>query len=341
MVPARGEPARHRTGDTDLGDELLPALRAVVDATWPAPGTGSASTRPTGCSPRAPPGTALTWMDARVYGVPVTRAPASRSRSTRCGSTGWRARRAGRAGRSGRGRAWRRHGRRPPRSGSVPPPRRRLHDVGRARAGVPLGGPPCTTTTAPPQPAAGLVAAVRAAGAGRRRRCAGSRPGCSPRSGLRSLAPDSPGFVGRHRAARPSGTAGYHQGTVWPWLLGPYVDAPRGRQDRPSTRYSSGIESHLTEYGLGSVSETADGLPPHAATGCPFQAWSVAELLRVRRKSRSALHSRQRSVVARYRDPGRIGPDPDATPASTTGAVGARAPGTNSREAGRMSPTPT
>ena len=44
-----------------------------------------------------------------------------------------------------------------------------------------------------------------------------------------------------------------------------------------------GLEAHLGEWGLGSVSETADGAAPHAATGCPFQAWSVAEVLRVRR----------------------------------------------------------
>ena len=43
-----------------------------------------------------------------------------------------------------------------------------------------------------------------------------------------------------------------------------------------------GIEAHLGEWGLGSISETADGAEPHAATGCPFQAWSVAEVLRVR-----------------------------------------------------------
>ena len=42
-------------------------------------------------------------------------------------------------------------------------------------------------------------------------------------------------------------------------------------------------DGHLGEWGLGSISETADGAAPHAATGCPFQAWSVAELLRVRR----------------------------------------------------------
>jgi glycogen debranching enzyme len=46
-----------------------------------------------------------------------------------------------------------------------------------------------------------------------------------------------------------------------------------------------GLDRHLGDWGLGSVSETTDGAAPHAATGCPFQAWSVAELLRVRRAS--------------------------------------------------------
>ena len=45
-----------------------------------------------------------------------------------------------------------------------------------------------------------------------------------------------------------------------------------------------GLEAHLGEWGLGSISETADGVAPHGATGCPFQAWSVAEVLRVRRE---------------------------------------------------------
>jgi glycogen debranching enzyme len=65
---------------------------------------------------------------------------------------------------------------------------------------------------------------------------------------------------------------------VWPWLIGPLWDAAAGSLT-PSV--FDGLTAHLTEYGLGSVSETACGDAPHAATGCPFQAWSVAELLRV------------------------------------------------------------
>ena len=78
------------------------------------------------------------------------------------------------------------------------------------------------------------------------------------------------------------GTRRDHQGTVWPWLIGPFVDAAQ-RAGTDVTGVLDGLELHLGEWGLGSVAETADGDPPHAATGCPFQAWSVAEVLRARR----------------------------------------------------------
>jgi predicted glycogen debranching enzyme len=99
--------------------------------------------------------------------------------------------------------------------------------------------------------------------------------------GLRSLAPSEPGFQGRHRGGPADRDLAYHQGTVWPWLIGPYADAVR-RADGDTTRLLDGLYAHLTEFGLGSVSETMDGDAPHAATGCPFQAWSVAELIRAR-----------------------------------------------------------
>jgi predicted glycogen debranching enzyme len=100
--------------------------------------------------------------------------------------------------------------------------------------------------------------------------------------GLRSLDPDDPAYRGRHRGSPAERDAAYHQGTVWPWLIGPYAEASR-RCGLPTDGLLSGLEAHVAEWGLGSVSETADGDAPHAATGCPFQAWSVAELLRVRR----------------------------------------------------------
>jgi glycogen debranching enzyme len=69
--------------------------------------------------------------------------------------------------------------------------------------------------------------------------------------------------------------------------VGPYVDAARQVGIATETILDP-LESHLAEWGVGSVSETADGAAPHVATGCPFQAWSVAELLRARSPSRVA-----------------------------------------------------
>lgn len=100
--------------------------------------------------------------------------------------------------------------------------------------------------------------------------------------GLRSLAEHDPAYLGRHCGDGAARDRAYHQGTVWPWLLGPYVDAGL-RTGVDVSEALEPLERHLTDWGIGSVSETADGDPPHHATGAPFQAWSVAELLRARR----------------------------------------------------------
>jgi glycogen debranching enzyme len=80
----------------------------------------------------------------------------------------------------------------------------------------------------------------------------------------------------------------YHQGTVWPWLLGPFVEAwvrvrgdslPARREAR--ARFLTPLRKHLGEGGLGHVSEIADADAPHAPRGCPFQAWSLGEALRL------------------------------------------------------------
>lgn len=102
--------------------------------------------------------------------------------------------------------------------------------------------------------------------------------------GLRSLSPADPRYRPVHRGSPAERDAAYHQGTVWPWWIGPYIDASR-RVGIPAARLRPllvALEAHLDEWGLGSVSETTDGAAPHAAAGCPFQAWSVAELLRAR-----------------------------------------------------------
>jgi predicted glycogen debranching enzyme len=100
--------------------------------------------------------------------------------------------------------------------------------------------------------------------------------------GLRSLSPADPSYLGRHRGGPAERDAAYHQGTVWPWLIGPYVESAL-KAGVSTGGGLDGLEAHLGEFGLGSVSETADGDPPHGATGCPFQAWSVAKVFRARR----------------------------------------------------------
>jgi predicted glycogen debranching enzyme len=107
--------------------------------------------------------------------------------------------------------------------------------------------------------------------------------------GLRSLAPGSPGYVPRYEGGVQQRDAAYHQGTVWPWLIGPFVEAwVRVRGHSPEAkreareRFVAPLLRHLDEVGVGHVSEIADGDPPHTPRGCPFQAWSVGELLRLR-----------------------------------------------------------
>jgi glycogen debranching enzyme len=99
---------------------------------------------------------------------------------------------------------------------------------------------------------------------------------------MRSLTPADDRYTGQHRGDGAARDRAYHQGTVWPWLIGPYVDACR-RGGVDHTGVLHGLVAHLDEFGLGSVSETTDGDAPYGATGCPFQAWSVAELLRAKR----------------------------------------------------------
>jgi predicted glycogen debranching enzyme len=107
--------------------------------------------------------------------------------------------------------------------------------------------------------------------------------------GLRSLAPDEPAYAPVYRGGPRERDGAYHQGTVWPWLIGPFVDAwlsARGRTDDAKTearqRFLVPLEAHLEDAGLGHVSEIADAEPPFTPRGCPFQAWSVGEMLRVR-----------------------------------------------------------
>jgi len=108
--------------------------------------------------------------------------------------------------------------------------------------------------------------------------------------GLCSLAPGEPGYRGKYEGGVTERDDAYHQGTAWPWLLGAFIEAwvrVRGGTDgvkrQARARFLDPLLEHLDDAGLGHLPEIADGDPPHTARGCPFQAWSVAEALRLDR----------------------------------------------------------
>ena len=104
------------------------------------------------------------------------------------------------------------------------------------------------------------------------------------RKGLRTLSPKNENYKGRYEGDQPTRDRAYHQGTVWPWLVGAYVEAMlkvRGKQFLPEAKeLLAGFEEDMTTYGVCSVAEVYDGDPPHVPGGSISQAWSVGEVLR-------------------------------------------------------------
>ena len=101
--------------------------------------------------------------------------------------------------------------------------------------------------------------------------------------GLRSLAPGEPDYKPRYDGDLRSRDAAYHQGTVWGWLIGPFIDAwlKVYPEDHQTARgFLSGFETHMRGACIGSISEVFDATEPFFPRGCCAQAWSVAEVLR-------------------------------------------------------------
>ncbi len=101
--------------------------------------------------------------------------------------------------------------------------------------------------------------------------------------GLRSLAREHPDYKPRYFGDLRARDAAYHQGTVWGWLIGPFIDAwlkvhPEDRAG--ARRFLEGLLPHLDHACLGSISEIFDAEDPFTPRGCIAQAWSVAEALR-------------------------------------------------------------
>lgn len=105
--------------------------------------------------------------------------------------------------------------------------------------------------------------------------------------GLRTLAPSAPGYRGHCAGTPEERDRATHQGTVWPWLIGPFMTAfvkAHGATEETKLQLKGFLEpfvQHLREAGIGQISELRDGDAPHTPRGCPAQAWSVGELLRV------------------------------------------------------------
>ena len=105
--------------------------------------------------------------------------------------------------------------------------------------------------------------------------------------GLRTLAPSDPRYRGSYAGGPSERDGAYHEGTVWPWLLGPFLTAyiKVNRRSEEARRQAQAwlrpLESHLAQAGLGHISEIFEGDMPHRPCGCIAQAWSVAEILRV------------------------------------------------------------
>jgi glycogen debranching enzyme len=101
--------------------------------------------------------------------------------------------------------------------------------------------------------------------------------------GLRSLSPDHPDYKPRYDGDLRARDAAYHQGTVWAWLIGPFIDAwlkvyPERREE--ARGFLRGFETGLNDACIGSISEVFDAEEPHTPRACIAQAWSVAEALR-------------------------------------------------------------
>ena len=103
---------------------------------------------------------------------------------------------------------------------------------------------------------------------------------------LEQLAASDPQYRGRYEGNPSSRDSAYHQGTVWPWLMGPFLTAyikvnGRSSQAREqAAQWLAEFRRYAEEEGLGQIPEVFDGDAPHRAGGCIAQAWSVAELLR-------------------------------------------------------------
>ena len=282
FVHAVAEYAR-ATGDERLVDDLLPTLRDIVEAHVAGTRFGIGVDPADGLLWAGEPGFQLTWMDAKAgewvvtprMGKPVEiQALWHEALIDLAGAVEVR----GDAAAAARYRAMAERTRASFRARFVRPGIDHLLDVVDGPAGAEdRVRPNQLFAAALPHPLVGgevARAVVRSVERALRVPCA-----------LRSLAPDDPGYAGRYRGDRVTRDAAYHQGTAWTWLVGACAEATwRATGDREGAlAIVREMVGHLSEAGLGSVSECLEGDAPYAPKGCTHQAWGVSETLRILR----------------------------------------------------------
>jgi glycogen debranching enzyme len=109
-------------------------------------------------------------------------------------------------------------------------------------------------------------------------------------AGLRSLAPSDPSYRGRYEGGPEQRDGAYHQGTAWPWLMGAFVEAwlrvhgsDAAARAEARARFVDPLAALVGAAGIDHLFEIADGDAPHTPRGCPFQAWSLGELIRAQK----------------------------------------------------------
>ena len=269
------------TGDDDLRQELLPVVRAIVEAHLAGTRHGSGVDHADGLLRAGEAGVQLTWMDARLddwvvtprMGKPVEINALWYNALVTVGSwllaasdaaTGQRYMTlAEQVATSFRARFWR-------------PELGYLADV--------VDGPDGDDTSLRPNQVFALSLPYALLGGTQARSTLDAVGRALLTSyGLRTLAPTDPRYVGTYHGDRRARDGAYHQGTAWAWLMGAYAEAiDKISGDRAAAlSVLRPFEAHLLDAGQGSISEIFDGDAPHPARGCPAQAWSVAEVLRV------------------------------------------------------------
>jgi predicted glycogen debranching enzyme len=263
-------------GDAALGTDLFPAIERILRAYRDGTSYGIGMDPADGLIHAGEPGVALTWMDARIDGVPVTQRA---GKPVEINALWYNALHVA--------------AELAPAAGGDPAPYLALAE--RAGAGFQrywdaseghlfdvLDGPNGNDLSLRPNQLFAVALEHRALSPDKQRAifdaCARA---LLTSSGLRTLATASAAYRGTYGGPSRDRDGAYHEGTVWPWLIGPFAAAALNVGiDRATVEsYLEPFGRTLTAYGLGTLSEIADGDPPHAPNGCIAQAWSVGAVL--------------------------------------------------------------